>query len=251
MATAAHAEHSFPSAIIQGREVTYPVVVRDASSVSATYLVDAGAARAMLPGDELDVVELLPGRALFSLACIDYRDNDLGDYNEVSFAFFVRERSAPRGIPYVGTLLDFLRSRVSTCIVWLPVDQAFTREAGERMWGFPKTIEQIDFAHDGPRAECTLRSGGRHVMTFSAPRGGARELPQTTMSTYTQLGGRAHATRFTSQASGVGFQLSGSELVLGDHPFAEKLRGLGLPRRPMMTVWMEHMRATFEPPRPL
>jgi hypothetical protein len=26
---------------------------------------------------QLDVVELLPGRALFSVACIDYRDNDL------------------------------------------------------------------------------------------------------------------------------------------------------------------------------
>jgi len=205
----------------------------------------------MLPGDELDVVEIAPAKALFSLACIDYRDNDLGDYNEVSFAFFVRERRAPRGIPYLGTVLDFLRSRVSTYIVWLPVDQAFTREAGEKMWGFPKTLESIDFSHDGPRAVCTLRSQGKLVLTYSAPRSGKRELPETTMSTYTHRSGRAHATRFASKASGVGFSMSGSDLVLGDHPFADRLRSLGLPKRPMMTVWMEHMRARFEPPRAL
>jgi len=69
--------------ICDGREVRMPVVVRDAASGAATYLVSAAAARRLLPGPELDVVELLPGRAVLTLACIDYRDNDLGDYNEV------------------------------------------------------------------------------------------------------------------------------------------------------------------------
>ena len=66
--------------VFEGREVTLPVTVRDACSGAATYLVSARAARRLLPGPELDVVELLPGRALFSVACIDYRDNDLGAY---------------------------------------------------------------------------------------------------------------------------------------------------------------------------
>ena len=88
-----------------------PVVVREATSMAATYLVSASAARALLPGPELEVVELWPGYALFSIACIDYVDNDLGDYNEVSIAFFVREKGAAGGIPYVGTVADFLRGR--------------------------------------------------------------------------------------------------------------------------------------------
>jgi len=91
-----------------------PVVVRDATSAAATYLVDAAAARRLLPGPELDVVELLPGRALFSIACIQYRDNDLGDYNEVSLAFFVRRRDEPRGVPWLGAAVDLMRSRLAT-----------------------------------------------------------------------------------------------------------------------------------------
>jgi len=237
--------------LIQGRRVNYPVVVRNAASASATWLVDANAAREMLPCPDLDVIEVLPGRTLFSLACIDYIDNDLGDYNEVSLAFFVRERSAPRGIPYLGAALDFLRGRVSTFIFWLPVDQAFTREAGETMWGFPKTLEKIDFEHSGARATCTLTSGSRHVLTFSMPRGGKRTLPENAMTTYTLLDDRTCATRFVSKSTGVGFYRKGVELALGDHPTANWLRGLGLPKKPLMAVWMEQMSATFDPARPL
>ena len=236
---------------IQGRLVRYPVVVREACSASATWVVNAAAARRMLPADDLDVVEILPGRALFSLACIDYVDNDLGDYNEVSLAFFVREKSAPRGLPWLGTALDFVRGKVSTFIFWLPVDQAFTREAGETMWGFPKTVETIDYDHAGSRATCSLHSGGRHVLSFSMPRGGTRELPENAMTTYTRMSGRTFATRFTSKATGVGFCRGGTELTFGDHPVAAQLRELGLPKAPLMAVWMGHMHATFGPPTAL
>jgi hypothetical protein len=238
-------------AVIQGRRVEYPVTVRDAASGGGAWVVGAGAAPALVPAPDLDVVEILPGRALFSLACIDYVDNDLGDYNEVSLALFVRERKAPRGIPYAGAMLDFLRGRVSTFILWLPVDQPFTREAGETMWGFPKTLETIDFDHEGSRAECRLTSGGRHVLTFSMPRAPSRNLPSNAMTTYTRMGDRTCATRFVSESKGVGFARSGVELQLGDHPMADWLRTLGLPKKPMMAVWMEHMRATFDEARPL
>ena len=52
------------------------------------------------------MVEVLPGPALFSIAMIDYRDNDLGDYNEVSLAFFVRRKgeTPALGVPFLGSV---------------------------------------------------------------------------------------------------------------------------------------------------
>src|SRR6266850_6350808 len=226
--------------VFGGREVTLPVVVRDASSGAATYLVSSRAARRLLPGPELDVVELLPGRALFSIACIDYRDNDLGDYNEVSIAFFVRLRSDARGIPYVGAALDLARSRVATYIHRLPVDQRFTCEAGRGIWGFPKTIERIDFRDGEGRRECRLVMQGQLVLAFSVARGGTRTLPDADMVTYSHVDGALRRTRFVSGARGVGIHLGGARLVLGDHPLADDLRTLGLPRRALVSVWMEH-----------
>ena len=143
---------SQPSYEFQGRTVTLPCNVRAATSGNATYLVDAAAARALLPGDELVLAEPWPGRALCSIACIDYQDNDLGDYNEISIAFFARERGAPAGIPYLGTWRDMMRGGLGTWIWRLPVNQSFTCEAGCGIWGFPKTVETIEFQREGEQA---------------------------------------------------------------------------------------------------
>jgi hypothetical protein len=227
-----------------------PVVVRDAASAAATYLVSADAARRLLPGPELDVVELLPGRALFSVACIDYRDNDLGDYDEVSLAFFVRRRGDAVRVPWIGAAVDLLRSRLATWIWRLPVDQSFTCEAGRGIWGFPKTVEDIRFDDRDGRRSHRLAMDGRHVLTLTVARGGTRRLPDTGMVTYSWIDGRLCATRFVSGAEGVGIRLGGAELLLGDHPLADDLRALGLPRRALMTVWMERSHARFEGPEP-
>ncbi len=233
----------------QGREVRLPCQVRDASSGSATFLVGARAARAMLPGETYDVVEILPGRALLSLAIIDYKDNDLGDYNEVSLAFVVRERTAPRGLPYLGAAWNVARGRLATFIHWLPVNQGFTRDAGEGIWGFPKTVEEIDFDYAEDRATCRLAAGGRHVLTLSLPRGGKKTLPDNELVTYTYIQGVPHKTRFTSGAEGFGFAGGGgARLELGDHPYADQLRTLGLPKKPLMCTWMERMHGTFLAP---
>jgi hypothetical protein len=237
--------------VIQGREVRLPVVVRDASSGAATYAVSAAAARRLIPGDALEPVEIWPGKALCSLAVIQYRDNDLGDYNEVSIAFFVRERGTGRGLPYVGTVADFLRGRVATYIRHLPVDQGFTCAAGRTIWGFPKTIQRIDFSAGEARASCALHMDGVHALTLSVPRGGTRRLPDSAMTTYSFIDGVPHRTAFSSGGEGVGFHLGGAELMLGTHPIADELRSLGLPKRALMTMWMERMHGRFEAALPL
>ncbi|MGB8331838.1 MAG: hypothetical protein WCE62_17055, partial [Polyangiales bacterium] len=94
---------------IEGRTVTMPCVVRDARSATGTWLVSSRAARTLLPGPELEIAEVLPGRGLLSIACIDYLDNDLGDYNEVSIAVFVRKRGDRKGVPFVGPVFDLMR----------------------------------------------------------------------------------------------------------------------------------------------
>jgi hypothetical protein len=178
-------------------------------------------------------------------------DNDLGDYNEVSLALFVRERGAPAGIPYVGAAFDVLRGRAATWIWKLPVDQSFTCEAGRGIWGFPKTVERIDFEDVGGHRRHRLAMEGHEVLTFNAERGGRRRLPDLEMVTYSWIDGRLHRTRFVSGAEGVGIRLGGATLALGDHPLAGELRRLGLPARPLMTVWMEHSHARFDAPEPV
>jgi hypothetical protein len=235
---------------IQGREIGFPVEVRDASSGAATFAVSARAAQRLLPGSELRVAEIWPGRALCTIAAIDYRDNDLGDYNEVSISFFVRP-PGEGGIPYLGTWVDLFRSQLGTCILHLPVDQAFTCEAGCSIWGFPKTVQQIDLRYEAERVTCDLVYDGEPALTLTLPRGGSRALPESTLTTFSYIEGVAHRTRFVSAAEGFGVRFGGAELRLGRGRIADELRSLGLPGRPLMATWMEHMRARFEPPEKL
>ena len=98
---------------IQGQQVRLPVEVRDASSGNAMYMVDAAAAQALIPGDAFKVVEPAPGQTQLLLGMIDYRDNDLGDYNEVAIILFVYPAD---GAP----------EQAGTFIYKLPVNQSFT-----------------------------------------------------------------------------------------------------------------------------
>ena len=224
---------------IAGRTVAMPCVVRDASAGTVMYEVDAGAAASLVP-DGFRLVESAPGRAQLNLAIIDYHDNDLGDYREVGVTLFV----APAGAP---------DDRAGTFITHLPVDQQFTCEAGRTIWGFPKTVEQIDLAYADDAVTATLRMDGALVFELTLPRGGSDEMPPLPMTTYTVIDGVPHATAFSQGGSGSQVLGGGDSvsLTLGDHPLAKELAGLGLPSTPQLTTWTERMQGTFEAPEPL
>lgn len=232
--------------LIQGQTVTMPCVVRDACSATATWLVSSRAAKALLPGPDLEIAEVLPGRGLLTIACIDYRDNDLGDYNEVSIALFVRKRGDRKGIPYVGAAADMMRGLLPTYIVHLPVNQSFTCDAGRTIWGFPKTVDEIHFDTSGDRARCLWTKDGHSVLELSLPIGGQRDFPEQALRTYSYIDGVLHQTPFLSSAEGLGVRLGGAEIELGAHPIADELRSLGLPKPALMSMWMGKMRGRFD-----
>jgi hypothetical protein len=228
-----------PSYEIEGRTVTLPCVVRDAASGTALYMVSATEAQRLVPA-AFEVLEPAPGLTQLSLLMVDYRDNDLGDYNEVGIVFFVR----PRG----GS-----DEQAGTYIHQLPVNQSFTCEAGRRIWGFPKSLQEIDIAYTDQSASCRLVMDGQHVFTLTVPRGGSGETPEAPSIGYTLIDGVPHTNEFTRGTSGEQTTpgAEGVALELGDHPVAEELRKLGLPKDPVLCNWCEHMRGSFGPSSPL
>jgi hypothetical protein len=238
------AESSSRSFEIQGRTVTLPAVVRDAANGSVLYMVDAARAARLVP-DAFEVVESAPGQTQLTLVIVDYKDNDLGDYDEVGIIFFVR----PRGRP---------DAEVGTYIYKLPVNQSFTCEAGCRIWGFPKSVEEIEFdygedsqgedSHGEGSATCRLVMDGRHVLTLTVPRGGDGETPETDATGYTLIEGVAHRLVFTRGGRGEQTVPGGEGVVLelGDHAIADELRELGLETAtPLVSAWSEHMFGEF------
>jgi hypothetical protein len=218
-----------------------PVEVRDAANGVAIFTVPAAAAARLLPDGTFEIVDAGDGQTQLVLGIVDYRDNDLGDYDEVAIVLFVRPRGGPA-------------EDAGTFIYKLPVNQSFTCEAGARIWGFPKTVEEIRYDYTDDHATGTLVMDGQLVFTLTVPRGapapGTAAEPPMEGVTYTYIDGVPHRTRFTTGGTGTIVTAGGTgvTLTLGSHPIAEALRALGLPSTPIMSSWTEHMCGTFDAP---
>jgi hypothetical protein len=235
---------------IQGREVRLPVCVRQAHSIASMYWVPTAAVRRLVDHPNLQIPEIVPGRTLCVIGLIDYIDNDLGDYNEISIGFFAsigRKRPARFG----SLPLGLMRGGADAYIHRLPVNQAFTCEAGQTIWGFPKTVDEIEFRDGANTRTCSWHKDGRHVLTCEARTGGKGEYRDREMVSLAVRDGVLYRTPFTSHGREVGARLGGAHLTLGDHPIADELRSLGLPRRPLFTTSIGHMSAAFGAPEKL
>jgi hypothetical protein len=218
--------------------------VRDADSWAAQFLVPARAAQAIIEPTGLEVATPLPGRAVVNIAFVDYRDTDLDSYHELAIAFLVRRDDTIGGGSTRDRMREFFRGEIGVYIHQLPVTQTFTLEAGQRIWGYPKFLADIDIAHEGKRVTCTLDHDGVHVLTLRLKEGGPIRLPQRDLPTYSLRDDVLRRTAWDQEAQ-IRARLGGAKLTLGPHPIADELRTLGLPKRALMCSTMRGMSARF------
>ena len=233
---------------VQDTDIRVPMTVQRAVAGLVVCTGDADAVAATLP-DDLTPVRLPGGLGVVLLLAVDYVDNPLGDYDEVVVGLAARPVGMLGG-PVRG-VLDVLRGRFGVWIEHMAVDQAFTREAGEAIWGYPKTLDALDFDHGGPLATCTWARDGREVLRITQPTRGLLPAPSLPVSTYTRIDDRTMRTQLHASPRGVGVALSGVDVRLGDHPIADDLAGLGIGRRPVAAAWLSSVRMRFSSPTPM
>jgi hypothetical protein len=237
---------------ILGRRVGLPVEVRRAGQWSAQYLVPSAAAQRLVAPTGLEVTGPVPGRALVSLAVCRYDDTDLDAYHEVAVSFVVRPHDAPTGASAAHKAAEFARGAVGAYIHRLPVDQEFTCAAGRDIWGFPKWITTIDIdeppagsGRPGTGTTVRLVDDGTHVLTLTVASGGRLRLPSQAPPSYSFADGILRRTEWTTSSTGTAGRPGGATLVLGDHPMADELASLGLPKRALFSSSSAVMQASF------
>ncbi|TMK89677.1 MAG: acetoacetate decarboxylase, partial [Actinobacteria bacterium] len=202
---------------IEEQTVVLPVRVREASSVYASFLVPAAAAKRLLPAG-LTPLQTIPGRATCTIVGVDYREGDLGQYHEVGVCFLLR--------PHGGSRLDLLsmvRNQAPAYIHRLPVTTSFSCEAGRHIWGFPKDVMEIEFADTDTTRTVTLKDQGSLVLQLSAPRGGTKKFSGVDIEAMGSWGGPVQLTPAQMAGEGVKAGFRSGQLVLGVHPIADEL----------------------------
>lgn len=232
---------------IQGQPVLLPCHVGHARSGLALFGANAARVADDLPSGLAPVVTR-PGRTLVALMAVQYVDNPLGDYDEGVVASVVRPAT---DTDLAASLTDVLAGRYGIFVHHMPVSQAFTREAGERIWGFPKTLDSLDLRLSDRRAGLRWATDDGEVFELTLPRGGRLPVPAQVSHAYTLHGGVVWRTRLAMHGHGLRVGPGGARLRLGTHPIADQLRSWGLGRRALASSWVEHATMDFEPAEPL
>ena len=146
---------------IAGTVLTMPVRIRKATQRMAMFSVDADAAQRMIDYSGLQVARLLPGRAAVALILAHFIDGDLGEYYELSTSVMVNQP---------GARASGLRALQTAFIHHMLVNQAFTLEAGRKIWGFPKVMADISVREAG-RFGFDVRADGQLVVDMEFRRG--------------------------------------------------------------------------------
>jgi Acetoacetate decarboxylase (ADC) len=226
---------------IAGTVLTMPVKIRKASQHMAMFSVDADAAQAMIDYSGLQVCRYRAGKAVVVLMLMHYIDGDLGQYLEYGTNVMVN----PPGTSAAG--LKALQA-AGAFIHHLPVDQAFTLEAGRTIWGYPKVL--ADFTvRDGHHFGFDVSIDGQFAVGMDfrpgLPVPSAFTSKTQVHPTYSHLDGVTRETVGEMKLSGVRYRPGGATVRLGEHPYAKELATLGFPKRAMISSSADNVEMTF------
>lgn len=223
---------------IQGQEITFPMVVDSMNSATMGFTVPIGPAQALLPGDAFEVLETAPGMAHFIVSLCDYVENPWGDYNEVNLGFLVSRVGDP--------------DENGAFIYRMPVDQAFTCEAGNKVMGFPKVVTRIDVEYTDERASFALWDDGEIALEVSVPRVAVTgDASRSESHSYSYLDGAPYSTPLAMDISTGVVSPDDVEITIGGGVIADELTSLGLPTAPDFCMWGEGLSASFQLGQPV
>jgi len=142
---------------------TLDLPVRMESSVTTVILSADRERTAELLPEGLSPIRAAPGRAAVSLMSARHRNVDggtLDDYEE--FAVLISATpGSPDGIPYLSPML-----RTDAYVWCMHVTTDPARAFGEDVWGYPKTVADIDITDEDGTRRTRVRVDGERLLTF-------------------------------------------------------------------------------------
>ncbi len=214
----------------RGQEYPVPTFYYDLTSVMVHFLTPAAKLNALLPSDRLHPMRIVPGKAVTSISFYEYRDSDIGPYNEMLLGFPVTiDHPAPMGIG----LRIAERSGVAAYVWQLPVTTEIARDMGIDVGGYPKILADISFQSDAGWLRCHARADGQDIVALSIRRPRTklvnRRWPVDAITVRDRQVQRIPAIVNLRRLGG-SWMPSHARLDIGTHPIGNELSELGLGR---------------------
>jgi hypothetical protein len=223
-----------------GTECPLPIRYFDVQCLVATFLARAERAAELLGGTGLQPVVQEDGKAVVRLYCIEYRETDIGAYNEVGLTVLARA-------PGEHAPADF--------VVDLPVTTAVAERAGREIWGYNKFIAAIDIEKRDKTFTTFLRDSQYGLIcAFVGTRGPSVPAPPEDILTFTIHNGRLMKTAIRvltpfHASRGDGFAL---KVGTSSHPMTSRLRAAEIDgAQPVLVHYADPFQSLLFPGRTL
>jgi len=211
------------------RTIHVPVFYRDVETINAIFTASLQSVRRLLPSERIQPLRVSRRRCLLAITCHEFRDSDVGAYNEVAV-------SIPFTLDTQASILSMLRGRTPgepmTYIHQLPVTTEVARDLGVEFAGYPKFLARIEFEEDAGWRTGHLHEGGAHILSLACRKLEPRDVPRYRSHPFTVRNDRLlRSEMILSERKSAGSRsASDVRLELGDHAIAQELRSLDIGR---------------------
>jgi hypothetical protein len=211
------------------RSIFVPIFYYDNMTFSAMFSAPYDALLKLMPSSRMFPLRIMPGQGGLGLSAMEFRDSDIGPYNEFAVSIpFTMDKPSP-------SLTGVLRKAPPEPWVYihrLPVTTQIALDAGVEFANYPKFLAEIEFEEAGDWITCNLAEEGRHILTFSVRKPELEDVGRSRSHYFTVREGRLLRSEGVSSRcqAGASKDVSSVRLELGDHPMAQELAEIGMGR---------------------
>lgn len=230
---------------IAGQPAKMPIFYYDGTATSAMFAARLGALRRLMPDPRFSPARLAPGLGAVAITCFEYRDTDIGPYNELAISVVLNEPWFLPNLPGRALIASLRRRQLHAWVHHLPVTTEIARAGGVDFYNYPKFIAGIDFQESEERRVCRLSEGAEDILTLSGERIATPRSEQFQLFSHLWMDRQPQSSEFKINAIEMGVSLSpqAATLELGErHPIARELADLIVRRRPLQYQYL----ASFE-----
>jgi len=206
-----------------------PLFYYDFTGLMVTFVTPLSRIRALLPSSVMQPLRLTPWHGVTIVGAFEYRDTDIGPYNEVGVMFPI---TLHKPAPVLTGLLKAMAEGPMTYIWRLPVTTEEARCLGVEHAGYPKFVADIKFDRHAGWTDCRVTEGDSHILTLSVKESPLHDAGRMPFHVANVRNGRIlHGVMNTRlHRLGISRDPADVRLELGSHSMAQELRHLGLGR---------------------
>jgi hypothetical protein len=210
----------------RGHATATPTFYYDAGLMEAVFPARLGVLRALLPDPRFVPLRLAPGVGAVVLDCFEYRDSDLGPYNELGIGIMLATPGTRPNLPGRQLAAILHRRQGHAFIAHLPVTTEIALVLGVDFFAFPKFLADIEFREDAGGRRCRLSEDGEHILTVTGRRieTPGRRVWQSFAHLWMDAQPQRAEVRMNQLAHGTCRRPGAARVELGDrHPIAREL----------------------------